>query len=427
MSPPPHDENRLPHSSRTTPVPEERTSRFQDLLTAMVFYYLTTLIVFFGVEFGYHYVKTCTLHPDHKTRTDVLSCYANWDGRWYQRIATEGYTYDPNSMSSVAFFPLYPLLASGIHHSTGMRSEWALLIVSHLALIASYYLFLRYLRIRRESQGSEKVVQYGFMAMVFFPTTFFFHMTYTESLFLLLLLATLFAIRLEKPLLLIAALIGLATATRPVGVALGPVFVLHLWNVSRSKTDFFLKSLIYGPICLSGLIAYMTYLGWIFSDPFAFAQTQKHWAMQHDITSLGDRLWCLITLQPLTDNFDPENPAYFGRPRNGLVDWLNIRLINVAYFLLAVGMITVGSIKKWLTRDEIILSLFLLLIPLCTNGIVQGLTSHARFIAVIFPIYIVMGRLLYKMGWQGSTLVFCFMAIFLFIYSTQFAAWYWFF
>src|SRR5580700_5022263 len=34
----------------------------------------------------------------------------NWDGQWYEKIATAGYSYVPGSgFSSIAFFPLYPI------------------------------------------------------------------------------------------------------------------------------------------------------------------------------------------------------------------------------------------------------------------------------------------------------------------------------
>lgn len=402
-------------------------SRKEDFLTTLVYYYISTLIVILGVEFGHHYVSLCTLHPSHSTRTDVLSSYANWDGEWYKRIATEGYSYDPDRMSSVAFFPLYPTIASPMVKLFGLRSEWALLIVSHTALFCSYFLFLRYLRVRTDQPMSEEHVQGSFTALVFFPMTFFFRMTYSESLFLLLILSTLMAIRLKKPLIIIALLIGLATATRSVGVLLGPVFVVHLWNESRSRREFFLRCLSFGPICLLGPIAYMVFLDLEYSDPFAFVQAQENWLVRHDLTTWGDRLWCLVTLQPILDNFNPDSVAYFGLPHNGILDWLNIRILNVGYFLFAVAVIGLGSLKKWLTRDEIILSSLLLMIPLLTNGIPHAMTSHARYMAIVFPFYIVLGRLLSDLGRQFATISVAIMTLLLFIYSSLFASWYFFF
>ena len=164
--------------------PHSRKKR-HDFWTALGYYYFTLIIVMMGVEFGYNYVSLFREHPDSPTRTDVLSCYANWDGRWYQRISTEGYTYSPDQMSSVAFFPLYPLLASFFVKVFSLRSEWALLIVSHSTLIGAYFLFLRYMR-SRSRESTEDDLQNALLAFAFFPMTCFFRMTYTESLFVLL-------------------------------------------------------------------------------------------------------------------------------------------------------------------------------------------------------------------------------------------------
>ncbi len=50
--------------------------------------------------------------------------------------------------------------------------------------------------------------------------------------------------------------------------------------------------------------------------------------------------------------------------------------------------------KKWLTGPEIVLSFFLLAIPYVTRAYEMCMASHARFAAVVFPAYIVLGRLL---------------------------------
>jgi hypothetical protein len=402
------------------------SSRGGDLMRVLILYYVSTLIVVAAVEYAYNNITLFTHHPDHQTRTDELSCFANWDGRWYQRIATEGYTYDPQRMSSVAFYPLYPLLASGIIKLTHMRSEWALLIVSHAALIGTFYLFFRYLRARPENLLSEKGIRDSLLVLAFFPMTFFFRMTYTESLFLLLIIATLLAIRLNKSLLWIALLIGLTTATRPVGVALGPIFILHLWKESRSKKTFVFNCLCYGPICLAGLLLYMTYLNYAFGDPFAFAQTQKHWLQRHDVNTFSDKFWCLVSLQPFRDTFDPNQLGYWGNARYGAVDWLNIRFLNLIYYLGTVGLVAFGAFKRWLTRDEIILSICLLGIPYLTTGAGQSMTSAARYASVAFPVYIVIGKMLSNSQRQTVSIVLGIMMVFLFIYTTQFASWHWF-
>ena len=51
----------------------------------------------------------------HMPLDRLFGNWLQWDGWWYVAIARHGYTYRPHHMSSVAFFPVYPLVvrASG--------------------------------------------------------------------------------------------------------------------------------------------------------------------------------------------------------------------------------------------------------------------------------------------------------------------------
>ena len=389
------------------------------------YYYLSLLIVGMGVEFGYYYLQLHKAHPDSGTRTDMLSCYANWDGRWYQRIASDGYTYSQDHMSSVVFFPLYPKIASVLIRVFGLRSEVALLIVSHTALIGAFYLFLRYLRIRR-GNASDDDVSNSLLAFAFFPMTFFMRMTYTESLCVLLLIASLYAMATRKPLIFTAVLITLAILTRSVGAALVPVFVWHIWKCSRNKRDFLGKCAIYVPICFASLAFYMWYLDAAFGNMMAFSDAQIHWKLREDVVTLGDRLWCLLKLEPILDNFNPERSTWWaGDPRFGHIDWLNIRLVNLFWFFVTVTILLIGWRRRILLPNELILSAFLLLIPIMTIGVTQGMTSMGRYVTIIFPVYIVLGRWLSGCSPRAMSMYTSVSILFMFIYSSLFAAWHW--
>src|SRR5690349_16207708 len=86
-----------------------------------VAYWTTTQIVFLGVYLGHSYLGK-SRHNDHfhtPHRSDWASAFTNWDGQWYLRIARDGYSYDPNQMSSVAFFPAFPLMGRFLAQATG--------------------------------------------------------------------------------------------------------------------------------------------------------------------------------------------------------------------------------------------------------------------------------------------------------------------
>src|SRR5687767_3337620 len=81
------------------------------LFTAACLWCVSSVVVVIGVLCGVHLIRLCTVHPDSGLRDGVLRAFACWDGVWYCRIADGGYSYNPDAMSSVAFFPLYPSMA----------------------------------------------------------------------------------------------------------------------------------------------------------------------------------------------------------------------------------------------------------------------------------------------------------------------------
>lgn len=107
--------------------------------SGLAFYYLTSLIVLVAVVFAVDFVPLCTRHSESRKRVDLLSGFAAWDGAWYVQIASAGYSYDPERMSSVAFFPLYPLLGGAL--ATAALAISGLFLAVYSAMFASWYWF----------------------------------------------------------------------------------------------------------------------------------------------------------------------------------------------------------------------------------------------------------------------------------------------
>lgn len=112
--------------------------------TAPTTWSLTGLLAALGFSFGFYYLNRAGYGVPGES--DILGAVAIFDGRWYRQIAVEGYSYDPNRRSNVAFFPVYPLLARGVIWLTGLRAEAALLVVSNLSLLVALWLLARYTR-----------------------------------------------------------------------------------------------------------------------------------------------------------------------------------------------------------------------------------------------------------------------------------------
>jgi Gpi18-like mannosyltransferase len=197
-----------------------------------------------------------TSHPGAARRVDLASSFAAWDGEWYVKIASSGYEWDCERMSSVAFFPAYPALAAIVQKVTGCRTEWALLVVSHGALLGCFVLLGSYVR-KRFPEASVDLPEYSLLALGLFPTTFWMRMCYTESLFLFAVLLAMFGMQLGWRPLWVALVIGFATATRSSGVALVPVFCWWLWHGSEGQAfvQAARKAIVLLPVCVWGLLA----------------------------------------------------------------------------------------------------------------------------------------------------------------------------
>ncbi|WP_244884895.1 hypothetical protein [Singulisphaera acidiphila] len=369
---------------------------------------------------------------------------AHFDGRVYKILLEEGYNYESGSGGTVAFFPLYPLLGRLVAGLTGLSAVMSLILVSYGCLLAAYAVFGRYLSVRKTEETQPELPRpelsqedtrssprrwdvsswqgYAFLSLALWPTTFFFRMAFTESLFLLLALLSLYAIERQWPLIFIAGIMGVASASRPVGVALVLPLALHVMR-QRSSARQRVEALAYLlPIACSGLIVYMAYLDFKFDDALAFAKAHDSFRMRGQVP-LKEKLLALLSWEPVWGVYDPSQPGYWARfdPPNPLLNW---KFMNPIYFGVGVLSTGWGWWRRWLTEYELALAVPLLAIPYLTRGFEMCMHSQARYASVVFPTYIVMGHLLVRVPeWvRGVTLMI--LGGGLFVYSALFAAGY---
>jgi Gpi18-like mannosyltransferase len=194
------------------------------------------------------------------------------DAWYYRQIAATGYerpTPDAEPKNSWAFFPAYPLLLKTLG-GTSDRSFWILsVLVSNVALLGALFAVAAAGRaMGAADDDAERAVWY----IALFPTSYFFSLPMTESLYLLLSAATfLAAARQRWP---VAGILGaLAAATRVIGICLLPaLLVLPLQKRQRLST----QQLWLLTIPLS-LIAFIAYLYVHTGDPLAFIHAQMLW------------------------------------------------------------------------------------------------------------------------------------------------------
>jgi hypothetical protein len=143
---------------------------------------------------------------------NAVTAWERFDALWYLRIASQGYA---DHDGSAAFYPLFPLAIRVVSVVIGGHTFAAGMLVANGAAFGA--LLILYLLTR--SELSEDAARAAVLFAAIFPTAFFFLSPYSESLFLLLALATFWAARRGR--WWIAAVAGgLAALTRNIGVLL---------------------------------------------------------------------------------------------------------------------------------------------------------------------------------------------------------------
>ncbi|MGV8954547.1 MAG: hypothetical protein ACOH2M_25850, partial [Cypionkella sp.] len=182
-----------------------------------------------GAIDGYHVTLPSSAAPGYAT---VAS---NWDGQWYQSIATNGYpTTIPRDDAGHAlqnqwgFYPVYPLLVGAIMRITGFSFMVVAPILSGLLGAAAVTVLFRLLiqSLGRFAASATVVLVCTYMAA---PAM---QIAYTESLALLLLCTALLLLRNRQYGWLIPVLVTLAL-TRAVVLAFVPVLIVH--GISRYR------------------------------------------------------------------------------------------------------------------------------------------------------------------------------------------------
>ena len=321
----------------------------------------------------------------------TMNIWSHFDGEHYARLASNGYLNPPNNMSP-AFFPLYPLLIRafaalfGGPISVEVLAVWGVLI-SLLALpFALYFVY----QIAEAEYGS-RVAQGAVLGLAFFPTTFYLNATYTESLFLALSAGAVWAARVRRDLFLACLLVGLATATRNVGLFLVlPLAYEWFKNLGYYRWWRTAYLVLVAP---SGLAAYMGYQWWKFGSPFLFYTEQKDWNRE----ATGPLLTISNAWREAREGvrwlFDPQVRLTGLNPEQLMVHLNSANnTYNFAFLLLAIVLLIAGLriLSPGMWGYAFLVSIF----PAFFGAPDITLMGLSRYVLVAFPLFIVLGVLL---------------------------------
>ncbi|RIK80219.1 MAG: hypothetical protein DCC67_09640, partial [Planctomycetota bacterium] len=282
------------------------------IVLALAVYYVTTCCVLLGFWFGWRHVRTPSMAFHRPADVDFVDAFTHWDGQWYLRIVEEGYQWIPGAMSSVAFFPAYPLLGKVVA-AAGFEPRIALLLTAHGTFLAALATVIYYERVTNEKDDDVAGALWPAVVLAAWPFSLFYRAAYSEGLFLLIETLVLVGMRRHWRPAVLAVWIGALTACRSVGVAIVVAFAVYLWGrrPDQRRGRFLLVS---GLLLLGscwGIAAYAAYLWLRFENPLAFVETQAAWRNREPLPGFWEKAAALATLKPARDVYDPTCECYW--------------------------------------------------------------------------------------------------------------------
>lgn len=321
---------------------------------------------------GYEYTSiTDARNSKSENITDklLLSPWANFDGLHYLTIASNGYS------NNYGFFPLYPTLIKPVSEIFGADENFdsgyflSGFLISNLAFFLALLVFYKLLTL----DYSDKQVKTSILALLIFPTSFFFGSIYSESLFLLLLFSSFYFAR-KKQWLLASFFGSLLTLTRFVGICIFPVLIYEFYKSRDWSIENFVKSGIWATP--AGLIIYAFYNQLQEGNFLYFIKAQGNFLNNRSVDSFiffGQTVYRYIKILFTTSS------AQF--------EWW-IALLEIGSFIF-ISVAIIYALKKRVRFSYILFSFLVVLIP-ASSGTFSALP---RYILVAFIVYILIGTI----------------------------------
>lgn len=317
--------------------------------------------------------------------------WMRFDGGWYAGIADIGYSYVPETQSSVAFFPGYPLAVRAVGRLIDNIPLGGILVTIACGL-GSMCLFWRWSAARLDRRAATIALA----TLALYPYAYYLYgAVYGDALFLVAVLGAFLLLERDQPVL--AGLVGIvATATRFVGLALVIGLVVGVlerrgalqrqdrWGLPRRLEMRRLRPSDAGVLLsLAGIVGWVAWLWSRYDDPFVFSSVQEEWGQP-----ATPRTWFKLDFVSQVLRGDDRIYAY--------------GLLVQAALAVAVLVLVPFIARRFGLRYGAYTAL-LVLIPAVGSQDFQGL---GRYMIAAFPAFALLGEhLARRPGWARVALV----------------------
>jgi len=337
----------------------------------------------------------------------LVAPFGRWDSVSYLQIAHAGY----QNRLSTAFYPLYPLL---IHIGSVVPVPPLIVggLISSVAAFAALALLYRLAALDLDAEAARLTV----VLLAFFPTSLFLSATYTESLFLLLTLAAVYAARTERWWLAGVAG-GLAAFSHSNGVLIFiPLALLYLYGPRASRPSAqagglrpryrLRKDALWLLVVPLGLIVYLGYLGVAHGDPLQPLVSEQKVYLRWFAGPFGALVVALMHL--------PHDISVVLQGRGRIVGtadpvtWNAHELIDLGFVLATVAALCAAwrRVPRAYWIYAFVSFAFLLSVP----SRLEPLASFSRYVLPLFPLFMGAAAWMthhrrFKVGWLAVSCV----------------------
>jgi hypothetical protein len=351
--------------------------------------------------------------------------FYHWDAYHYTTIAQQGY----DAVKETAFFPGYPAAMRAVSWLLHISPLAAGVLISNVLFFLAVYFFIRLALVDYDWSSARRAA----LLLAFYPTAFYFSAPYTESMFMLVGVLALLAMRRQR--WQRAGLWGaIAAVTRNTGVFLGIPYLIEFfteWRLRKATPDgggtapdhsyssaapgkgrLRIWSVAWVVPIGVGVVAYAVYLWVAKGDPLAFIHQQKAYGRGSDtpwVTLIrGYEYGLRILVHPSKT-------------------WWYVYYVTQLFFPALVIVVLITSFRK-IRWSYWVLILYSLVFPLLAPAnaepglnttVVDYFASFSRYSLMIVPLYFGIERLL-KGRWVFGTYVVVsalFLAVFLYAWS----------